>query len=126
MHDHVHERVDLGDRVPRALRLGPADVALPVDDLALQIGLVDDVELDDAEGSHPGGREVHQGGGPQATRADAQHSGVLEPLLPDHADLGDDDVAAVAPDLVDGEFGGRFDQGIEFHVGTPRGRFCLR
>jgi hypothetical protein len=33
-----------------------------VDDLPLQVALVDDVELEDAERPHAGGGEVHQRG----------------------------------------------------------------
>jgi len=58
---HLHERVDLVHGVGGRLRLRAADVALPVDDLALQVRLVHDVELDDAQGADTGGGEVHQG-----------------------------------------------------------------
>ena len=85
---------------PGALRLRPADIALAVDDLALEIGLVDDVELHDAQRANPRRREVHQSGTAEAARADAQHAGVLQSLLPRHPDVGDDEVAAVAADLV--------------------------
>ena len=60
MQVHGDERVDLEHRIARRLRLGPADVGLAVDDLALQVGLVDHVELDDAEGADPGGGQVQQ------------------------------------------------------------------
>src|SRR5262249_6177631 len=43
--DHVHVRINFAYRVARRLRLRPADVGLAVDDLALQVGLVDGVEL---------------------------------------------------------------------------------
>ena len=82
MQPHLDEWVDLADRVPRALRLGPADIRLAVDDLALQVGLVDHVELDDPDGAHPGGGQVQQRRRPQPAGADDQHAGVLQPLLP--------------------------------------------
>jgi hypothetical protein len=63
-------------------RPSTGDVGLTVDDLALQVGLVDHVELDDADGPHPRGRQVQQGRRTQPTSADDQHSGVLEPFLP--------------------------------------------
>src|SRR5690606_29716901 len=66
----VDQRVDLLDGVPRALGLGPADVGDAVDDLALQVRLVDGVELDDAQGAHAGRGEVHQDGRTQAAGAD--------------------------------------------------------
>ena len=98
------------------LGLRPADVALTVDDLTLQVGLVDGVELDDAESADAGGGEVHQRRRAEPARADAQHAGVLESLLPGHADVGDDQVAAVAAHLVDGQSLGWFDQRRQGHV----------
>ena len=126
VHDHVHVRVDLEHRVARRLGLRPADVALAVDDLALQVRLVDGVELDDAERADAGRGQVEQRGAAEAAGADAQHLGVLQPLLPDHPDLGDDDVPAVAADLVDGELLGGLDQRRQGHGrllvrGSPEG-----
>ena len=72
----------------RALGLRPADVGLPVDDLALQVGLVDGVELDDAERADTGRGEVHQHRRAEAAGADGEHLGVLQPLLPVHPDVG--------------------------------------
>src|SRR6185312_15168545 len=104
---HVHQRVDLGDGVAGRLRLGPADIGLAVDDLALQVGLVDHVELDDAEGADPGGSQVHQGGRAETAGAHAQNLGVLQPLLAGHRHVRDDQVPAVPAYLIDGEgFGG--------------------
>ncbi len=70
--------------VSRALSpLRPADVGLAVDDLALQIGAVDLVELDDADRADPGRGEIQQRrGGAESARADEQHLRVPEPFLP--------------------------------------------
>ena len=65
----------LQDAVARGLGLGPADVGLAVDDLALQVRLVDDVEVDDAERADARRGEVEQGGRAQAA-APAEHLGV--------------------------------------------------
>jgi hypothetical protein len=46
-HD-VHVGVDLADAVASRLSLRPADIGLAMDDLALQVGLVDHVEVDDS------------------------------------------------------------------------------
>ena len=108
-HD-LDQRVDLEDRVTRALRLRAADIRLPVDDLALQVRLVDDVELNDADGPDTRGREVQQRRRAQPARADHQHTRVLEPLLPVEAEVGDDQMAAVTRDLVTREFCGWFNQ----------------
>ena len=58
--DHVDERVDLLDRVFRAVELLPADVRLAVHDLTLEVRLVHHVVVDEAEGSHACRREVHR------------------------------------------------------------------
>ena len=111
----VDQRVDLLDRVARALGLGPADVGLPVDDLALQVRLVDRVELDDAERADAGRGQVHEHRRAETAGADGEHLGVLQPLLPVHADVRDDQVAAVPADLLDGEVGGGLHQGWQGH-----------
>ena len=109
--DHdVDVGVGLLDRLPRRERLGLPDVGLAVDDLALQVGLVDHVEVDDAEGADPGRGQVEQRGRAEAPGADDQDLGVLQPLLPGHPDVGDDQVAGVPAHLVDGKLGGRLDQ----------------
>ena len=124
-HD-VDVGVGLGDRLLGRLRLRLADVGLPVDDLALQVGLVDLVELGDAEGADAGRGQVEQRGAAQAAGADDEHLGVLEPLLPGHPDVGDDQVAAVAAYLVDGELvGGLHERGqLGVGHGCSSGRMC--
>lgn len=82
-----------------------------MDDLALQVGLVDLVELGDAEGADAGRGEIEKGRAAQAARADDEDLGVLEPLLPVHADVRDDQVPAVATDLVVGQLRCGCDQG---------------
>src|SRR5580658_9701897 len=53
---------------------------LGVDDLALQIRFVDDVEVYEAEGAYPGGGEVEGEGGAEAAGADAEDPSGLELL----------------------------------------------
>ena len=89
--------------------LGLVDVGLSVDDLALQVGLVDDVVVDDAERADAGGGEVEQRGAAESAGADHEHLGVLEALLPGHADVGNDQVTAVATYLVDRQLVSGFD-----------------
>ena len=107
---HLDQRVDLPDGVTRALGLGPADVGLPMDDLALQVRFVDDVELDDPDGPNAGRGEVQQRRRSQPACADDQHAGVLQPLLTVQAQVGDDQVAAVARDLFARQLGRRLYQ----------------
>ena len=78
-----------------------------MDDLALQVAGVDDVEVDEAEGADAGGGEVEGERRAEAAGADAEDLRRLELLLALHADLGQDEVARVAGDLVVGQFGQR-------------------
>src|SRR6185295_7223773 len=65
-----------------------------------QVGLVDLVEVHQADGAHAGGGEVQRQRRAQPAGAHAEHLGRLEALLPLDADLRHDEVAAVAPDLL--------------------------
>jgi hypothetical protein len=56
----LDERIQLVKMRTRGLELGPSDVGSAVDDLALEVGFVDHVEVDDPDSSHPGGREVER------------------------------------------------------------------
>ena len=71
-----------------------------MEDLALQVRHVDGVELDEAEPAHAGGGEVEPDGRAEPAGADHEDARVLQPPLPLHPDLGDDEVAAVAEDLL--------------------------
>ena len=72
--------------------LGPADVGGDVDDLALEVRDVDDVEVDEPDGPDPGGGQVERERRAEAAGADAEHLRGLEPLLPVHRHLGHDQV----------------------------------
>ena len=76
-----------------------------MDDLALQVGFVDGVEVDQADGADAGSGEVERERRAEAAGADAEDLGGLELLLALHADLGEDEVAGVAGDLFIGELG---------------------
>jgi hypothetical protein len=118
--DHLHERVDLGHRVPGRLGLGLADVRLTVDDLTLEVRLVDDVEVDHAERADTRRREVEQGRTAQATRADDQDLRVLQPLLPVDPDVRDDQVAAVARYFFLGQLRCGLHERRKRHLSPPR------
>ena len=74
-----------------------------MDDLALQVAEVDDVEIDDADGADTGGGQIHRGRRTEAAGADAQHAARLQPSLTVDADLRHDQVPAVTFDFVVGE-----------------------
>ncbi len=74
-----------------------------MDDLALEVGLVDDVRVDDPERADARGREVERGGRAETARADEEDARVEDALLAVLADLRDQQVAAVARALLRGE-----------------------
>ncbi len=94
-----------------------------MDHLALQIGEVDGIVIDDADGADAGGGEIKQQRRPQATGPHHQHLGSQKLQLPVFADLIEDDVAGVAFQLAVGEFGPwtMFDARL-FYLSSPRKR----
>ena len=67
-----------------------------VDDLALEVGQVDDVEVDETDGPDPGRREIQRRRAAEAAGADEQRLRGEQPCLAGRADLRDEQVAAVA------------------------------
>ena len=96
-------RVDVDQPRLRRLQLGLADRRGAVNDLALQVAVVDDVEVDDADAADAGRREVHRRRRPESARTDAQHAASLQPALPVHSDLRHDQMPAVSIDLLVGQ-----------------------
>src|SRR6202035_1443156 len=88
----LDQRVDLVEAGERGVELRPADVRAAVEHLAMEIRLVDDVELDEPEGADPRRRQVETDRRAQAAAADHQHAGGLQPPLPLGAHLGHDEV----------------------------------
>ena len=77
-----------------------------MEDLALQVALVDDVEVDEADAADAGRGQVERGGRAEPAGADQQHAAGLQPALPVDPDLGHDQVARVAGDLLARQLGG--------------------
>jgi hypothetical protein len=74
-----------------------------VQDLALEVGEVDGVHIDDAERADAGSGEVERRRRAEPARADAEHLRVEKLRLPGLAHLGEEEVAAVADLLLGGE-----------------------
>ena len=72
---------------PGGFRLGPANVLGAVDDLALEVGQFDGVEIHDAEPADARSGEVHRDGRAEPARTDAQHVGGANFLLPRESDF---------------------------------------
>ena len=81
---------------PRRFRLGHSHAVGAVDDLALQIGHIHDVEVDDADGAHAGRRKVEHGRRSQPAGADEERARGEQPGLARRSDLRDEQVARVA------------------------------
>ena len=98
--DDLHVRIDVQHVLAGGVELLAADVLGAVNDLALQVGEIDDVEIDQADFADAGGGQVQAERRAQSARADQQHVGGLELQLAFHADFGHDQVARVAEDFV--------------------------
>jgi hypothetical protein len=77
---------------------------------SVQVRLVDDVEVDDPERADPGRSQVQQRRAAEPTGADHQDLRVLQAFLPVDPDVRDDQVTAVAGDLVLGQLRSRLHQ----------------
>ena len=93
-------RIDVEHRLSRRIELLAAHVLGAVDDLPLQIGVIDDVEVHQSDAADARRRQVHAEGRAQTAGSDQQHLSRLELQLPLHAHFGHDQVAAVTLDLL--------------------------
>ncbi len=98
--DDVHVRVERLDRSLRRSRLGDADSVGRVDHLALEVGGVDHVVVDDPDRADPGRGEIESGRRAEPTGAEQKDLGVQEGDLALDADLGQERVARVAVALL--------------------------
>ena len=96
----LDERIDIGHAICGRIEFLAADVLGPVNHLALEIGEIDHVEIDQADATHAGGGEIQAERRAQAACADQQDLGVFQFQLPVHADFGHDQVARIAQDFV--------------------------
>ena len=92
-------RVQRLDRPLGRVGLRLAETVGRVDDLALKVRLVDRVVVDDPERADAGGCEVERGRRAEPARADQEDARLEKLELPLLADLGDQEMAAVAAAL---------------------------
>ena len=105
MLDDVDRGIEGGELFGGGIELLAANVFGGVDDLALEVARVDDVEVDQAEGADAGRGEIKGQRRAQAAGADTEDAGGLEAALALHAHFGEDEVARVAREVVGREFG---------------------
>jgi hypothetical protein len=98
-HDR-HFGIDRGERLARRLDLRPADRVGAVEDLPLEIGEVDLVAVGEGQAAEPGSGEIERSRAAEAARADDQRRGRAQLLLALDAELGEEDVTAVAEKLL--------------------------
>ena len=91
-----HVRIQRLDRLARRFDLALADPVVRVEDLALEVREVDNVEVDDPDRADAGRREVERGRAAETAGADQQRLRLEEAGLAGRADFGDQQVAAVA------------------------------
>ena len=101
----THVRIDVGDAVACRRELRAADVLGAVQDLALEVARFDDVEVDQAERSDAGGRQIECERRSESAGADQQDARLLEPALAVDAQIGKDEVAAVSSQFFVAELG---------------------
>ena len=94
------------DALGGGIQLLAANVFGAVQDLPLQVGQIDDIEVNDAQCAHARRRQIQRHRRAQAARPDAQHARLLQLELTLHADLGQDEVAGVAQGLIVRKRGG--------------------
>jgi hypothetical protein len=74
-----------------------------VEHLPLEVGDVDDIEVDEADVPDASRGEIQPERRAEPPGADEQHAGGLELPLPAERDVGDDEVAAITEDFFRGE-----------------------
>jgi hypothetical protein len=105
--DHLDVRVDVVDRLARRFGLAPPDVLRAMDDLAVEVGLVDHVVVDQPDRADTRRGEIHRQRRAQPAGPDQQHLRGLQPALPLHAHARHDEMPRVPADLLVREgFGG--------------------
>jgi hypothetical protein len=92
--DHI--RIDRSQCHPARRGLGHADSPGCVKDLALQVGQVDPITIDESQRADPGGCEVQRRGGSQATRANDQPVRCAQAVLTLDAELIEEYVTRIA------------------------------
>ncbi len=99
MLDHLHVGVDGLHRLCGRLRLGASHILGGMQDLAVQVGDVYHVKVNEAQGAHSGRGQVQAGGRAQPASPDEEDARLQELPLPLTAHIGQDDLTAVAPYL---------------------------
>ncbi len=96
---HLKPGVEGAQGVGGGVHLVVADALIGVQHLALQVGELHLVEIDQGEPADPGHRQILAGSAAKAAGADHQHVSLLERLLPLEIERFEDDLAVVAQEF---------------------------
>jgi hypothetical protein len=94
---HLTKRVDFQNAVFGRFDLGLADPRGAVDHLPLQVGLVHNVEIDDADAANARRCQIQQQGGTETAGADTEYARRLEAFLPFQTHFGQNQVGLGFP-----------------------------
>src|SRR5262249_11517509 len=89
-------RIDVVQAIPGRLQFVPTDVLCSVKNLPLKIGKIDFVEIDNADCSDTGGRQIKRRRRSKSSGADAQGARSFESILPLGGNLGHDKMTRIA------------------------------
>ena len=98
--DDLDVGVERPDRLGRRIHLGTPHGGCDMDDLALEVGDIDVVVVDEPDRAHPGGRQVQGCRCPEPAGTDEQDPGRADALLPHEPHLRHQRVAVVALQLI--------------------------
>jgi hypothetical protein len=97
--------IHLMQAVAGRFELAASHIACAVQQLALQVGEVHHIMVDEPQRAHPGGREVEGHRRAEAAGTHDQHAGGLEALLPLRPHARENEVSPIAVALGSGERG---------------------
>jgi hypothetical protein len=92
--------IDLADAVPGGVQFFATDVFGAVENLALEVGEIDGISVDEAESTDPCCGEVEADGRSKSTGSDAEDASCFEAFLSFKSYFGHDEMPGVTCDFV--------------------------
>jgi hypothetical protein len=93
-------RIDLADAIPSGVKFFATDVFGAVEDLALEVGEINGISVDETEAADPSGGEVEADGRAKSTGSDAEDARCFEAFLSFEGHFGHDEMPGVTCDFV--------------------------
>jgi hypothetical protein len=98
-------RIGLEEALASTVGFFSAYIGAAVQNLALEVCLIHHIEVDDSEGSHPGGSEIKTGRRTKPTRSDAKNTRGFQALLALQTESRQGKMAGITRELTGTEFG---------------------